>query len=109
MGETLKECVIRETKEETGLDVAVDKLLYVCDRIVDNRHVIHITFAVKRLGGDLRLGAEPEPAANPIRSVKMVPLTLLSKYGFSERFGELAAAGFPESGTYQGLVANIGL
>lgn len=109
MGETLEECVIRETKEETGLDIAVDKLLYVCDRIVDNRHVIHITFAVKRLGGDLRRGAEPELGANPIRSVKMVPLALLGKYGFSERFCELAAAGFPGSEAYQGSVTNIGL
>jgi len=107
--ESLEQCVVRETKEETGLDVAVDRLLYVCDRIVDNRHVVHITFAVRRLGSDLRLGAEPEPEANPIGSVKMVPLELLSEYGFSERFCELAAADFPESGTYQGVVANIGL
>ena len=109
VGETLEECVIRETREEVGLDVAIDKLLYLCDRIVDERHVVHITFAVKRLGGDLQLGSEPEPGANPIRSVKMVPLALLGEYGFSECFCELAAAGFPDSGTYQGSVSNIGL
>jgi mutator protein MutT len=109
IGETLQECVIREVKEETGLDVAVDRLLYVCDRIMDDRHVVHITFSVGRLGGRLRLGAEPEPGANPIKSVKMVPLSALDEYGFSERFCELAIAGFPESGTYQGSVTNIGL
>jgi ADP-ribose pyrophosphatase YjhB (NUDIX family) len=108
-GETLEACVVRETREETGLDVALDKLLYVCDRIVDDRHVVHITFAVKRLGGDLQLGAEPELGASPIKSVKMVPLAFLGEYGFSQRFCELAMAGFPEGGTYQGLVTHIGL
>ena len=61
------------------------------------------------LGGDLQLGEEPEAGANLIRAVKMVPLTALREYGFSERFCELAIEGFPESGTYKGSVSNIGL
>ena len=109
MGETLEECVIRETREETGLDVAVERLLYVCDRMTDGRQVVHITFAVRRLGGDMQLGSEPERGANPIMTVRMVPVAQLSEYGFGVRFCELAAAGFPEIGTYQGPVANIGL
>jgi ADP-ribose pyrophosphatase YjhB (NUDIX family) len=107
--ETLEACLVREVKEETGLDIAVDKLLYVCDRIGDDKHVLHVTFAVHRLGGSLRLGAEPEPTAKPIKSVKMVPTRSLGEYGFSKRFCELVLAGFPESGTYHGRVTNIGL
>jgi hypothetical protein len=76
---------------------------------MDNRHVVHITFTVKRVGGELQTGVEPEIDANPIKSVKMVPLSELCAYGFSERFCELARSGFPDSGTYQGDVANIGL
>jgi len=109
IGETLQECIIREMQEETGLDVAIDKLLYVGDRIEENRHVVHITFAVKRLGGCFQLGAESEPGAYPIKSIKMVPLKLLHEYGFEQRFCKLAEAGFPDSGTYKGVVANIGL
>ena len=108
-GETIKDCIVREMKEETGLDVVIDRLLYVCDRLQDNRHVVHITFAVRKVGGRLHLGVEPEAGANPIRSVKMVPLASLREYGFSERFFELALAEFPRSGSYQGSVTNIGL
>jgi ADP-ribose pyrophosphatase YjhB (NUDIX family) len=109
IGETIEACVIREMKEETGLDVIVDRLLYVCDRIADGRHVVHITFAVERVGGELQLGVEPEAGANPIKNVKMVPLSQLREYGFSARFCELAQADFPDSGTYQGPIHNIGL
>jgi ADP-ribose pyrophosphatase YjhB (NUDIX family) len=108
-GEPLEACLIREMQEETGLHVAIERLLYVCDRIADGRHVVHITFAIKRIGGCLRAGSEPEPGANPIHSVRMVPLSTLADYGFSERFITLAMQGFPNAGTYQGSVANIGL
>ena len=108
-GESLETCLIREMREETGLDVAIERLLYVCDRIADGQHVIHITFAVKRIGGCLHTGFEPEPGANPIHSVRMVPLTTLAEYGFSERFITLAMQGFPNAGSYQGAVENIGL
>jgi ADP-ribose pyrophosphatase YjhB (NUDIX family) len=107
--ETLETCVIREVKEETGLDVTLDRLLYVCDRVMDNHHVIHITLSVRRTGGELQAGIEPETDANPIQSVKMVPLSKLREYGFSARFCELAQADFPDSGTYQGPIHNIGL
>ena len=109
MGESLEACLVREMREETGLDVAVDRLLYLCDRIENGRHVVHITFAVRRVGGELRVGLEPEAGADPIKSVNMVPVAALGEYGFSPRFCELVASGFPASGTYQGNVENIGL
>ena len=108
-GETIEEGLVREVREETGLDVTLDRLLYVCDRIADGRHVLHITFAVTRVGGDPQSGVEPGPGANPILRAAMVPLSRLGEYGFSELFCQLVADGFPESGTYQGSTANIGL
>jgi len=37
--------------EETGLDVEVGRLLYVCDHL--SAHVVHITFEVRRTGGEM--------------------------------------------------------
>lgn len=108
-GETLEECLVREVREETGLGVSVERLLYVSERIEEETHVIHMTFLVTREEGELACGTEPEPDAQAIRSVKLVPLTDLTRYGFGARFCELALARFPESGTYQGSVQNLGL
>jgi ADP-ribose pyrophosphatase YjhB (NUDIX family) len=107
--ETIEECVVREMREETGLDVAIDRLLYVCDRMQSGSHVVAVILAVKKLGGQLRLGNEPEPWANPITGIRMVPIDSLMEYGFSETFYKLVKAGFPNSGTYQGLIENVGL
>ena len=108
-GESIEDCLIREILEETGLEVAVQELLYVCDRIQDGRHMVHLTFLLKRLGGKLTKGHEPEKDANPIKGVRTVPVDKLTGYGFSMKFQNLALAGFPEKGTYKGDVANIGL
>lgn len=109
LGETIEQCLVRELKEETGLDISVVDLLYVCDRIQEDNHVVHITFLMKRAGGDLLRGHEPESGAGKIRSVKMVPLRELQNYGFTPTFYELASSNFPDRGTYKGNVSNIGL
>ena len=106
-GETLEECLLREMQEETGLEVALDRLLYVCDRIEGDSHVVHITFVPRRVGGEL--GARRPPSAEPIQEARMVPVDSLTDYGFSERFQGIVEAGFPNSGTYQGAVSDIGL
>lgn len=108
-GETIEECLRREVREETGIDIAIERLLYVCDRIGEGTHVVHLTFVVRRVGGDLCMGSEPERDAHPITAVKMVPLGSLRDCGFGDEFCRLAANGFPESGTYRGPVDSIGL
>lgn len=107
-GETLEQGLTREFREETGLDVRVDRLLYLCDAEASGYQLLHITFAVSREGGKLTLPTN-EHDANPIHDVCFVPIGELSGYGFSERFQRLAEQGFPGQGNYMGDKRNIGL
>ncbi|HEY9368938.1 MAG TPA: NUDIX domain-containing protein [Streptomyces sp.] len=106
VGEGLADALVREMHEETGLDVEVGRLLYVCDHLPAN--VVHMTFEIIRTGGivgDIAEGAD----TTPIRGVEWVKLTDLTQHGFSACFADLAQAGFPGAGSYMGAKANIGL
>jgi ADP-ribose pyrophosphatase YjhB (NUDIX family) len=108
-GETLAAALVREMREETGLDVEPGRLLYACDHLPGNgAHVIHLTFEARRAGGmvgDIAAGAD----TIPIRRVEFVKLCDLPALGFSNRFAELAVAGFPDAGSYMGPKSAIGL
>lgn len=108
-GETIEQCIIREVKEETGLDVSVKGLLYVCDHFQNGAHIVHIILSLIRTGGALGTGNGSEFALGEIKDVRMVPLVEIERLGFSRKFYELADAGFPNRGSYQGTKANIGL
>lgn len=105
-GETIEEALEREVREETGLEVRIGDLLYVCD--VVQAQVVHLTFECQRVGGTLgavQAGAD----TRPIRAVEFVKLADLPSLGFSDRFVELAVAGWPDAGSYMGPKSNIGL
>lgn len=105
-GETLAGALVREMREETGVEVEPGRLLYVCDHVA--AHVVHITFEARRVGG--QVGAiEAGKDTRPIRGVQFVKLTELPQLGFSGRFVQLCQAGFPAAGSYLGAKANIGL
>ena len=105
-GETLAGALVREMKEETGLDVEPGRLLYVCDHLP--AQVVHVTFETHRTGGtvgDIKAGAD----TTTIRGVEFVPVPRLPDLGFSDRFAELVATGFPGAGSYMGPKSAIGL
>ena len=63
-GETLREAVIREAREETGLTVEAGEMLGVYERIIrseDGRvryHYVLIDFLCCRVSGDLKAGSD---------------------------------------------------
>ena len=107
-GESLEQGLKRELKEETGLDVQVERLLYLCDVNASENTILHITFLLKRIGGEITLPTN-EYDANPIHDVRFVPIDELSNYGFSEVFMQVIKNGFQKSGNYVGDKKNIGL
>lgn len=107
-GETLSQGLIREMKEETGLDVEIVRMLYLCDVAASSNTILHITFLIKRKGGEIELPSN-EFDENPIHDVKFVPISELVQYGFSEKFIQVIRDGFSNAGNYVGDKINIGL
>ena len=100
-GETLEEAMIREMREETGLEVNIQKLLYVCDKPDARPSLLHITFLLERIEGEITLPSN-EFDHNPIHDVQMIPIKDLSQYDFSETFISLISEGFVNAGVIKG-------
>lgn len=107
-GETIEQGIIREMKEETGLDVEIVRLLYLCDVSASNNTLLHISFLLKRVAGNIELPTN-EFESNPIYDVEFIPISDLLDYGFSEKFLKLAENKFSDAGIYAGDKINIGL
>lgn len=75
-GEPFNECAVRELKEETGLDVEVEKIVFLSEAIAPDRsrHIVNIYVKAKVIGGELKLGNEPVLAG-----VDFIPLSELER------------------------------
>jgi ADP-ribose pyrophosphatase YjhB (NUDIX family) len=107
-GEDLPTACRREVLEETGIQVSVGRLLYLCDEPGYEPPLLHITFECHVVGGRLTAPTN-EFDDNPISAVEWAPLAALTSYGFSSKFVELVENGFPAAGSYAGNRASIGL
>ena len=61
-GHSLGESLVREFKEETGLDVKVGAFRFVLEFIKPPLHAIEVFFDVSKTGGELKPGSDPEMA-----------------------------------------------
>jgi 8-oxo-dGTP diphosphatase len=69
-GETLHEALVRETFEETGLEVVVDHFLGWVERIDEGFHFVILDFAVTALDP-----TQPPVAGDDAAEARWVPLT----------------------------------
>ena len=59
-GESAEDALIREFIEETGLTVSIEKFLCVNEYLTPPLHAIELFFIVKKTGGFLQTGIDPE-------------------------------------------------
>jgi 8-oxo-dGTP diphosphatase len=96
-GETLRDAILREIKEETGLTVEILAPIETCDAVTRDetgavlRHYVLVDYTVRALGGELRAGSDAEDA-------RWVPFEALSGYTLwseTRRIIEKSAASLP--------------
>ncbi len=72
-GETAKDCLVREFKEETGFKVDVSDFLFASEFIDQPLHAIELFFRVEITGGHLVVGHDPEMGTEQIiKAVKFM-------------------------------------
>lgn len=71
-GEAEEECVVREMKEETHLDVRIDRLLVHEPGHPDGIYKFRKTYLCTPIGGEAKPGYEPEPDAAAAYSISEV-------------------------------------
>ena len=106
-GETVEQAAVRELKEETNLDITVDKLVFVDDFIPEDRHrhVVDVYFTARVVGGKLELGAD-----SIMREVRYFPIEELADLTFYPKIADHIIdgyrQGFPGSAIYLGNVSD---
>ncbi len=107
-GEELHEAIIREIKEETGIDVVVERLLYVTQRFIEQKHIVQVIFEVKYLKGvpgkNLKLTNSEQ-----VHKVEFIKYKVLESYGISKKFADKIRSGFTDAGKYYDRISDLGL
>lgn len=62
-GDSLESTLIREFKEETGLEIKILDQAFSQEYIAPPLHAIEFFFVVESIGGQLKLGSDPELSA----------------------------------------------
>lgn len=88
LGETATEALQREFLEETGLEIEIDYFMCVYEYVNLPIHAVELFFAVRAVGGTLKIGFDPEQDANQIiESVEYLDYAQILKLPSKERHG----------------------
>lgn len=101
-GETMQQCLEREFREETGLEVETGMLWHINEMVKPPYHAIEFYFEVEQTGGELQLGVDPEHPADDqfIQDVRFIPFGEFSGFDIVPeyvrfRFAEEHGSGRP--------------
>lgn len=84
-GETMRDCLKREFKEETNLSVEVDELVHVNELLRKEYHAVECFFEVKKMGGAEKLGKDPELSWDRqlLHDLQWISIDALSEIAFA--------------------------
>ncbi|MER0440206.1 NUDIX domain-containing protein [Emticicia sp. W12TSBA100-4] len=87
VGEMAEDALRREFLEETGLEIEVGKLLIMNEFVKLPLHGIELFFIVKRVGGELALGHDPEMNLDEqlIQKIEWLSLDEIKRLNLSEK------------------------
>lgn len=110
--ETVYDGAVREVFEETGIRTEAERIIYVRQFIEDERnyHNLEVYVLLRRIGGVLRTGLDPEERTQYIQDVGFYNRRELKDSGLTvhpaallDRFWQDAKDGFPVHALYLGM------
>lgn len=80
-GVSAEENLRREFKEETGIDIEIDRFLFAHEYLSPPLHAIEMFFSIRRVTGEIEVGYDPEmdDQEQIIKDVKFIPFQEIKK------------------------------